>query len=220
MVTVAMTATEARIVLGVLAGWVLVGLATALVMRRRGHHLGAWTALGVFFGPLTVALAVHHSRLRPTPSPRPTPRPRRRHAVSVLVGLDGSPESIAALRAATNLLGSRIGRLTLASVIDYDTAGSSEDWEERRRAEAWLREGARSVEKLRPDTLVLAGPPAEALKGCAEEGGYDLLVIGCRGGGRSKALLGSVASTLARGSPVPVLMSSCSDEPTDATITG
>jgi nucleotide-binding universal stress UspA family protein len=40
----------------------------------------------------------------------------------------------------------------------------------------------------------------------AREEGYELLAIGKRGHGRSKALLGSTASRLAHGTEVPVLI--------------
>jgi len=52
----------------------------------------------------------------------------------------------------------------------------------------------------------VSGSPADALGRLAEEGGYDLLAIGARGRGASKALLGSVATRLARGTGVPVFI--------------
>jgi nucleotide-binding universal stress UspA family protein len=40
----------------------------------------------------------------------------------------------------------------------------------------------------------------------AAEGGYDLLVVGSRGTGLSKVLLGNTATTLAAQAKVPVLL--------------
>jgi nucleotide-binding universal stress UspA family protein len=52
----------------------------------------------------------------------------------------------------------------------------------------------------------LAGRPAEALQRLAVESGHDLLVVGTRGAGLSKLLLGSTATALAAHAKVPVLL--------------
>jgi nucleotide-binding universal stress UspA family protein len=130
----------------------------------------------------------------------------RRGTVAALVGIDGSSESIEALEAAVHLLGPRLGRLTLATVIDFDAATTDRPWGVREGAEAELRRLAEKVSGPRPELVCLAGPPAEALTKHAAEGSYDLIVVGNRGRGLSKALLGSVASQLARGAGVPVLL--------------
>jgi nucleotide-binding universal stress UspA family protein len=59
-----------------------------------------------------------------------------------------------------------------------------------------------------PETIVLAGRPATALLGYATSKDYDLLVVGSRGHGASKAVLGSVAATLVRAPELPVLVAS------------
>jgi hypothetical protein len=52
---------------------------------------------------------------------------------------------------------------------------------------------------------LLPGQPAEALQRLAAEGAYDLVVVGGRGTGLSKVLLGSTATTLQRlpAAPIP-----------------
>lgn len=57
-----------------------------------------------------------------------------------------------------------------------------------------------------PDLILLPGQPAEALQRLAAEGAYDLVVVGGRGSGLSKVLLGSTATTLAAQAKVPVLL--------------
>ena len=47
----------------------------------------------------------------------------------------------------------------------------------------------------------------------ASEGGYDLLVVGSRGPGPSKVLLGSTATTLAAHPKVPVLVAGGTGSP-------
>ena len=44
------------------------------------------------------------------------------------------------------------------------------------------------------------------LRECARDAGYELIVVGSRGAGISKAILGSAATELARNSAVPVLV--------------
>jgi nucleotide-binding universal stress UspA family protein len=53
--------------------------------------------------------------------------------------------------------------------------------------------------------VLRSGQPAAELKRIAADDGYGLLVVGTRGRG-SPALLGSVATKLAAGSSVPVLI--------------
>ncbi|MEX1009302.1 MAG: universal stress protein [Acidimicrobiia bacterium] len=52
----------------------------------------------------------------------------------------------------------------------------------------------------------MGGVPAEALQRYALEHEFDVLIAGRRGHGASRALLGSVASRLARESRLPVLL--------------
>ena len=74
--------------------------------------------------------------------------------------------------------------------------------EDERRAKAMLQE---QVERMAgtPGLDVLEGHPSAALERLAVEGGYDLLVIGTRGSGRKKALLGSAATEVAKQSHRP-----------------
>lgn len=194
--------------------WILVGLAVAVYMRRRGHDLAGWAVLGVVFGPFAIALAFHHVRDRETWA-RPVTVAEGRPAsgpIDVLVGVDGSPQSQAAVAAACRLFRGNVGRFTLVRVLDFESALAvetplgSEGVEIRRRAAEELEGLAAGVTSCLPDTMLLAGRPAEVLAAYAREHGYEVLVVGSRGRGRSKALLGSVASRLARGAGLPVLI--------------
>ncbi len=107
------------------------------------------------------------------------------------------------------LFGAGLARLTLAAVLDYDTAQSSEQWDERDGALRNLEQHAQAVAEacnIRPDTVLLAGQPAEALQAHARSNDYDVLVIGRRGHGATKALLGSVATRVSREATMPVLL--------------
>lgn len=193
--------------------WLSVGLTVALVMGRRGHDAFTWLILGTLFGPLGAVFAFEARKgERVPPELLAQPTSSGSGPVDVLAGVDGSPESRVALRAATELLGPRLGRLTLATVIPLDSGTDSE----RTAREALEHEG--EVTGAGVQLEVLHGRAATELLQRAAEDGYDLLVIGTRGAGVSKALLGSTAIDVARSAKVPVfLMGSQPFPPPDAT---
>jgi nucleotide-binding universal stress UspA family protein len=197
-----MSATAA--LFSVLVIWALIGVLMSMVMGRHGYSAFKWGLLGVVFGPMVIPLAMGQGRLRPQAellqagagSPGP---------VDVVAGVDGSPEALAALGAAVALLGPRVGRLVLASVIDYESAGV-EHGETKEQAAQALEDAARPVAHLDPELEILSGPPATALAWFVREGAFDLLVVGARGRGLSMRLLGSVATHLACQDRFPVLI--------------
>jgi nucleotide-binding universal stress UspA family protein len=217
-----MSATTALLALA--ATWVGVGLLLALVMGRHGHDPFAWWLLGTLLGPLALPLAVSAQRRREEQawlvrSGRPGPGP-----VDVLVGLDGSAEATAALAAVLELLGPRLGRLTLVTVVDLDASVEHDRAMARARAELErqgrlvqlrLSTGLHGPDDARrvPALVLVAGHPAEALARLAAEGGDDLLVVGSRGAGPSKVLLGSTATSLATHAKVPVLVAGGTGSP-------
>jgi nucleotide-binding universal stress UspA family protein len=189
-----------NLVIVVAAVWLSVGLTLSLVMGRRGHDAFGWLLLGTLFGPLGAIFALEARReeeMRPE-----VVSPERSHGpgpVDVLAGVDGSPESRAAVEAAMALLGPRLGRLTLATVIPYDTGVAGQ-----RAARAELERQGAAVE-AGPELEILHGRAGPALLQYAAEGGFDLLVIGTRGAGTAKSFLGSTAVDVAESAKMPVL---------------
>ena len=202
-----------------MATFACIGFVLAIVMGRLGYSPFAWGLLGLLLGPIALLLALVEVRkerpwwTRLVASGDPGGGP-----VDVLVGIDGSPESAAATAAVLELLGGRMGRLTLVAVTDLDDsyAGREErlrlQGELERQAEAvraWLleRDGpVQAKQAVVPELKLMAGRPATTLDTIAAEDGYDLLVVGARGAGLSSVLLGSVASRLAARASVPVLV--------------
>jgi nucleotide-binding universal stress UspA family protein len=190
--------------------WVVIGLVTGIVMGRRGHSWFGWTAIGCVLGPLVIPVAIgsvgqdrEMTAITIARGEAGTGRLR------IVVGIDGSAESLMAVRAVINLLGDRIGTLTLAAVIDFDAARSGWKGADQQDAETALADAAQVVSRAwatAPETVLLAGVPARALLEHATTSGADVLAIGSRGRGASKALLGSVATHLAANAPVPVLV--------------
>lgn len=187
----------------VAGAWMAIGLTVALILGRRGHDPFTWLVVGTVLGPLGAVLALdsvlHDEGLRPkrlVTVPRPVVA--RDQAIDVLAGIDGSAHALEALDAALELVGPRLGRLTLATVIPFD-GGRANDT----RAEQLLTDLRSSLG--RPVTLeVLHGPPATALLQRAEDDGYELLVAGTRGAGGK--LFGSAAAELAAHATVPLLL--------------
>jgi nucleotide-binding universal stress UspA family protein len=197
---------EALLVL--LVAWITTGLIIAVAMRRRGHRLVPWLVMGAAFGPLTASLAgdaaAHEGEIHPELLDTGDCGPGQ---VDVLVGCDGSAHSEAALSRVVELLGDRICRLTLATVVDYDTAGGGKMWDHvNASARATLATSASRSPVPVTSTVVLNGAAADALAGYAATEGYDVLVAGTRGHGLSRAVLGSVAARLSRVTGVPVLL--------------
>ena len=202
-----------------MATFACIGLVLAIGMGRLGRSSFAWGLLGLLLGPIALLLALVEvrderpwwTRLVATGDPGGGP-------VDVLVGIDGSPESTAATTAALELLGGRVGRLTLVAVTDLDDSYAGREERMRLQGElerqagtvqAWPWEGDgpdQAKQTVVPELRLTAGRPATTLDTVAAEDGYDLLVVGARGAGLSSLLLGSVASRLAARASVPVLV--------------
>jgi nucleotide-binding universal stress UspA family protein len=134
----------------------------------------------------------------------------------VLVAYDGSPGSESALEYALEELADE--NLTVLYAIDPGEAGYgaraatpsySEEWYEQAReaAEETLAEAEEhaAAEGVTVDTTAEVGGPANAIVECAEEESIDHIVTGSHGrSGVTRILLGSVAETVVRRSPVPV----------------
>jgi nucleotide-binding universal stress UspA family protein len=199
--------TEAEVVMLVTAGvFLLIGIATAIGMGRRGHDPWMWGVLGALFGPLVIALWFVPRRGDERPAEkllRPGAIATGDATITVLVGVDGSPESMAATSAVVDLLADRMRSLTLATVLDLDAVDAMRAQPKgrsvfERDARAVLDEAATRVSGVDPATVILGGRPADALVTYAQSHDVDLIAIGRRGTGLSEAVLGSVAERLVR----------------------
>lgn len=190
------------LVMILVVAWAVTALALGYVMGRRGFDAYSWTAIGLTLGPLALALATFVTIRPPSREPRLLGAGHLHSGrLDVLVGVDGSAEAKAALERVAPLFGATAGRITLAHVVPVDaTRGDEED------AESVLLTASSAHPELDATTVLLRGDPATALRDYVKELRYDVLVVGTRGTGRSRAWLGSVATTLARGAGLPVLL--------------
>jgi nucleotide-binding universal stress UspA family protein len=199
----------------VVVAWLVVGAVVGVVEARHGHWRKSWVVYAIL-GPFAIALVLERRHLtRPSPTVLATGRARR-GPVDLLLGFDGSANSSKAAALAIELFGPRVRRVTLATVLDVDTAAPHADstihpgpWPEEQTARDDLDAAVSSLEAdfgIKAGSVILAGAPADALERYAAEEGYEVLVIGCRGKGLSKLVLGSCASTLACRTKVPVML--------------
>jgi len=145
--------------------------------------------------------------------PRLAPNPFRQ----VLVGWDGSPGSVAALRTAAALVGDRPGRVIALAVL----SGPPHHAEEPDPAGAGAAGGSPAHRTFEATRAAIAATlptrislhteegrnAARALCDHATEHGFDLLVLGRHGdGGVLHPRLGHVAEAAARASRIPVLL--------------
>ncbi|MEZ0339174.1 universal stress protein [Mycobacterium sp. pV006] len=192
------------LVVAVAAVWLFTGLVTGLWLVRRGHSLW-WIAIAMMLGPIFVPIAwerVERSGPRRT-APDHGAQPRT-GAPRVVVGMDGSEQAQAALNAAQQLFGGT-AELILAEVVSYE---AGED--PRQTAVSAARDRLIAAVNTMPHAAagqeVLVGAPAEALAELARQVDADVLVVGRRGRGLTRRLLGSVSSALLERAPVPVLI--------------
>ncbi|MFD7233226.1 universal stress protein [Streptomyces sp. NPDC059881] len=135
-------------------------------------------------------------------------------APRVVVGIDGSPSSYAALRWAVRHAGLIGG--TVDAVAAYELPGAH-GWSapavdaefDAAEAKRGLVEEVRKVLGEKGEAQVherlVHGNPTEALLAAAE--GAELLVVGSRGrGGFARMLLGSVSQQVAQHAPCPVVI--------------
>ena len=100
--------------------WVGTGLFSALLMGRRGHRHWYWTLVALLLGPLAWPVLAER-RSGEAPHVQQLSAGQATPGLHLLAGIDGSEESAHAAAAAAHLLRSTVGRITLATVVDYDT---------------------------------------------------------------------------------------------------
>jgi nucleotide-binding universal stress UspA family protein len=189
--------------------WVVSGVVgTVAFYARSGRRSWFWLGTCLVLGPFGLPIAWEVSEQRPTEVVQ-----RRaghdRGGLRLLVGVDGSADAYEAARDALELLGSRVGTIILVHVIDYDTRALDGD-DAVQRASNLLDDAASRLPTSAPSPSleVVVGNPADALLHLVEQEHVDLVVLGHRGSGLTRALVGSVADEVSGRSPVSVLLGS------------
>jgi nucleotide-binding universal stress UspA family protein len=135
-------------------------------------------------------------------------------AKCVVVGFDASQDSMAALEAAREQAG-EAGQLIVVHAYgvppeflgwaEYDQLVSARQLEARRLLDELERDHADSLGDTYEIDLI-GGPPAQALVDVARARHADLIVVGSRGLGAVRGMLGSVSQRLLQLTDTPVLV--------------
>jgi nucleotide-binding universal stress UspA family protein len=128
----------------------------------------------------------------------------------ILVAYDGGEPAHRALDLAADLAAHYEAAVGVVSVVPFHPGRSPIDpWDDRSVHTAELAE-ARSLLLMRgiePTLYEPAGEPASMIERIAEEGGYDVVVVGSRGlGPMSRFLEGSVSEHVATHAEVTVIV--------------
>lgn len=130
----------------------------------------------------------------------------------VVIGVDGSLESLAAVRMGTMIAGCTGRRVLLVNVVNYDMVFRL-GVHMRDGIKAMVSDGeavlkaASSAAGCEVDTQMVEGDPAVALLSVAEDHNAGLLVVGHKGtGSLEHIIMGSVATKLVHHSDQPVLV--------------
>jgi nucleotide-binding universal stress UspA family protein len=133
----------------------------------------------------------------------------------ILVGVDGSPESVEAVRQAARLATGEITLLAAWHVPPPSTGGvgvgyaygEMDEGPYREAASEAVEGGQRVLERGQPVVKVVHGIGWEALLDEVEEGDRSLVAVGSHGQGRVKGVvLGSTTTELVHKAPCPVLV--------------
>ena len=133
----------------------------------------------------------------------------------ILCAVDGSLASVHAAKMALSLAGPLGATVTLVHVTpptilpgDVPMAPIAELREsELARGAAVLADVVKSLGAPKVETKNLLGPPAEVMSDLADDGGYELVVVGNKGRNAvSRVLLGSIADRLVHICKRPVLV--------------
>jgi len=192
----------------VAVGWVLVGLAAAFVMIRRGHDAPIWVVLGLAAGPFSIALAglavfLEREELAEAAV---VPGESLEGDVRVLACIDGSEAANHAAVTTVLLLGARLKTVTLLTVLGYDVALDIAPEKLDRIAAGTQSAAVSQLADLgvHPFSTRATGSTVDHILRQAGSGAYDLLALGAHQQRRSR-FLGSVAREIANKSPIPLL---------------
>ena len=201
-----------------LAYHIVFAVLSAYSASRWGRDPFGWLLIGTVLGPIgfLVLVAMHRDdirRSRPTLASSGT-RDRGKPQTRILVAVDGSASSAAAVKHVIEHLGAAVQGVTVASVLPIEAANGvaarAESLRRQRVDEEIDRHLGAACASFQAagiscETVVRFGDPAGEILELAREGGYELIVMGRRGlGGAAKLLLGSVSDRVVKQAPCPV----------------
>lgn len=195
------------IFLAVVAIWASTGVAIAAVLARYGHSFWLFAAIGVAYGPLLLFVWLRGASGQPTQSllhaSGATPETGW---IDVLVGLDGSNDSIVSAGRVLKTLGPAVRRVRLTSAIDHEMFNAPDAFTIDDERLVYLEHAAAALGTRDAELSLVSGQPASALMEHVDANEFDLLIVANHGSHVASALRGSTVARLARSSSVPVLI--------------
>lgn len=194
--------------------WVSLGLfAVVFFLARHGRRSAYWYVIGAALGPILLPISAElassrgrvlwRHQVRDEHAGKDEESVRTPALSTVVVAIDGSPESDHAAQEAAAQFASKTTRVVLVMVLDPDDSGDQRQANSR----ALLQERA-----VWFDTFVSVmceidhGDPVSVILSRAEAIDADVLVLGRRGRGFSRRVLGSVADRVVRRFPHSVVL--------------
>lgn len=197
---------------GIIA-WAAIVVVTMLVVgylaQRWGRDPFGWLLLSAVMGPIALVglVGTRHADLERAEAAGTPQRTIREH-LCALVPVDGSPSSAAAAQHAANL-SEEYGEVVLLAVLPHEaaprTAGSADrdhDAKVAKMTEPAM--AALGAQGGTPRVAIAYGAPGEAIVRAADAEGADAIIIGRRGAGLSRALLGSTSDYVVKHARQPV----------------
>jgi nucleotide-binding universal stress UspA family protein len=183
-------------------------LVVTFLARKWGHDPFGWVFLAAVMGPIAI-IGLLGTRHRDDDVARTAP-PRRGAGgrPSVVIGCDGSEASA---RAAGYAAGSFSNSDIVLLVVEAHGAEPRTPDEERQQVDRVASQtasarSALSAKGVVPEVTVAYGNVGEEIVRYADREGVDAIVVGRRGAGLSRALLGSVSDHIVKNAKQPVVV--------------
>ena len=198
----------------VLLGWAVVVIVSMLVAsyvaRRWGRDPFGWALLSAALGPIALVALVGTRQAdvaRPEPFER-RPDGRGAGGERILLAVDGSPVGTRLARHVVDLHRSDVAPVLLVVLPheDFQRGEAAAKAEHDAKIDAATADAMAVLcaAGLTPAVIVGYGSPGEEIVRCANEQRAAAIVVGRRGAGVSRALLGSVSDYVVRHAKQPV----------------
>ena len=196
-----------------IAVWLVIVLVTMLIVTylalRWGRDPFGWLLLSAAMGPVAIValIGIRQSDVkRRTAPPRPAPRSTGRSRV--LIACDGSPVGLAMARHLTSIQPGGVEAIVFA-VLPHEARPTADprsqtDYQERVQHSTRLMLEALREAGIEARTVVAFGAPGEEIVRVADTEQADLVIVGRRGAGLSRALLGSTSNYVLKHATRPV----------------
>lgn len=192
---------------------------TVLLAHRWGRDPFGWAMLAAAMGPFAVVALLgthkkdvaHRQPLQDADGSRGSPSAAGRATKTVVAAVDGSDMGALVARYVCEHAFGAVARVQLLTILPrewHPTEGSMSSGDRQARIDAATRRplGLLREAGVPADVVVGYGQPGEEIVRVAESCGADLIVVGRRGAGLTKALLGSVSDSVVKHARCPVVV--------------